>query len=279
MLSTLDYANLVISVGVIAGFGYVAYLALALRATLGFGLYRKQAVGLALVALTILGGYLGNYAYYYPTYLLLSFLGGLLFYAQAFVLLYWVDSSILAARRTDPLVRDVLGWSRVRPFAWTVAVATAVVTLLTLLWYHLVYPNGGAPAAVDTIASLLSGLFPLPIYIAAAAGVLVLPIAARRSKDATLRTHLLWFFVFVVIQLALPGGIGTFLLDPVTAQLVAGIALLLGFYPLYLSAKRLIPLYKFSMDEASGSVEPVTPAHAPSIASARTFHAKMRLQL
>ncbi len=77
-----------------------------------------------------------------------------------------------------------------------------------------------------------------------------MPIAARRSGDLTLRKNLIWFFIFIAIQLVLQGGVSQFFnSDQTIVNLVDGVALLLGLYPLYQSTRKLMPLYKFSPNE------------------------------
>ena len=70
----------------------------------------------------------------------------------------------------------------------------------------LAYPlSPGATEVPDFLYPVLSILFPLPIYVAAVSGAVVMPIAAKRSKDQTLRRNLEWFFVFIALQLVLQG--------------------------------------------------------------------------
>jgi hypothetical protein len=63
---------------------------------------------------------------------------------------------------------------------------------------------------------VLSVLFPLPIYVAAISGAVVMPIAARRLEDPTLHKNLEWFFLFVATQPVLQGFFAQALADPST---------------------------------------------------------------
>ncbi|HMD78370.1 MAG TPA: hypothetical protein VKF39_00120 [Nitrososphaerales archaeon] len=246
MLSTLDYLNLVVAVAVVATYVYVAYAAFGIRRTLAGGVYRRQALGVCLIALTFAADYLSNFLPYSG---ILGFLSTAAFYAMALVLLYWVDSSILASRRTDPLFRDTLRWNRIRPAVWVCEISSIIVPFALFIYYSFV----SVATIPDFVNNLLNYIFAVPIYIAALAGVLVMPMAARRSRDSTLRKHLEWFFVFIATQLVLQGGVDQiFFSGSVSAyNLVDGIALIVGLYPLYRSAKGLVPLYKFDVEKAA----------------------------
>jgi len=237
MSSTLDFVNVIMALVVVAGFGYVTYAALAMRRTLGSGLYRRQALGVGLVAVGFTALYLFNFDSD-------SFLDPVVFYATAFFLLYWVDSSILASRASDPVYRDTLGWSRLRLVYWVVSVASVPI-VFGLLAYYSSIGFQGLPGYVNVVLPIL---FALPIYAAVVAGAVVMPIAARRSRDLTLRRSLEWLVLFIAIQLVLQGIVVPLVSsdpsDP-KAIFVDGVAMLLGAYPLLQSARRLVPIYSF----------------------------------
>lgn len=249
MLSTLDYLNIGLTIAVVVTYGYVTYSALVIRRTLAAGLYRRHALGVGLLAVAFTGAQLGMFLPYNG---ITGILGGVIFYTFALVVLYWVDTSILAARGSDPLYRDTFAWSRLRYVAWGTAIATIAIVFGVTAYY---LPINGASIPPSFLGLLLSVLFPLPIYVAAISGVVIIPVAARRSGDLVFRKHLRWFFLFLAIQLVLQGGAGQFL-DPLSASVVDAVALLLGLYPIYQSAKRLVPLYRFSADEAQIVVGP-----------------------
>ncbi len=245
MLSILDYLNIGVALAVVATYAYVLYSSLAIRRTLGSGLYRRQALGMGLIAVGFSGMDVANFIPYNGV---LGLLGGVIFYSATLIFLYWVDSSILASRRSDPLDRDTFRWSKVRIVIWIAAVSLMVITLGTASFFTETNP-GNIP---DFLNLFFLVVFPLPIFLAAISGVIIIPIASRRSRDLTLRKHLQWFFLFIAIQLVLQGGIIMifFSSDFAVANLLDGIALLIGFYPLYQSVKRLVPLYTFSLGES-----------------------------
>jgi hypothetical protein len=103
-------------------------------------------------------------------------------------------------------------------------------------------------------------LFPVSFsrsWIPPISGAVILPVAAKRSKDTTLHKHLRWFFVFAIFTVGLvivardfgpsPGIAGT----TYAQQLVTLIAILVGGYALYRSAKSLVPLNKLPQEARS----------------------------
>jgi hypothetical protein len=248
MPSELDLVNIGVTLAVVLTYGYVMYSALMIRKAMAVGLYSRHALGISLVALAFAAD---EAAMFLPYDGLLGLLGSAIFFGFALTLLYWVDTSILATRRSDPLYRDTFGWSRLRWIIWGGA-ALAIVFVFTASLLLPAPSSGpsppGASAPPEIVDVVFTLLFFFPIYAAAIAGVVVMPVAARRSKDQTLRKHLEWFFLFIAIQLILAGGLGQALGQSGVSELVDGVALLIGLYPLYMSVKKLVPLYKFPAD-------------------------------
>ena len=244
MLSNLDLINIVTAAIVVGIYGYIIFSSLAIRRTLAGDLYRKQALGIGAVAVAFTAIYLGNFA---STNDILGLVNGVIFYAASLILLYWVDTSILAARRSDPLVRDTLKWSRLRYVIWGICIFAVIFNLSIFSSFFLL---GYFPSSNYLLDVYFSVFTPLPIYVAAFSGVVVMPVAALRSRDTTLRSHLEWFFAFIIIQLALQGGLSQLYSNDIgITNLIDGIAMLIGFYPLLRSVKKLIPIYKFSEDK------------------------------
>jgi hypothetical protein len=246
MPSTLDYANLIVTVVSVAAYAYVAYSALAIRRTIASALYRRHAIGVCLVAAVFAGEQLTGLTQTEGG--LLGLLEGYYFFAFAIILLYWVDTSILAARSSDPLYRDTFHWSRLRILIWGITVfSIAFVTIESMI-----SPNGPSSTPPVFLVIAFTILFFFPIYSTVISGVVVMPIAARRSRDLTFRRHIEWFFVFLAIQLVLAGIIGQAVSSPEgsdTSSIIDGVGLLLGLYPLYKSARTLVPLYRFSDED------------------------------
>ncbi len=206
--------------------GYAAYWALTIRHALGVRLYRNQALGIGLVAaasalLALLFG---------------ATIGGneAVIDLQAFeflFLFYWIDASVLAARRSDPIMRDDYHWSRLRGPLWGANLATFALNFFA----HL----------------------PVQIILTLVVGVVMLPTAAHRSGDAIFRRHLRWFGFYVVLQIiAFAGILLPYILtgSPTSGSTnITYVAIGIfvpgawgGAYCLYRSARSLAPLNKIS---------------------------------
>src|SRR5215470_5029885 len=163
MLSGLDYANIVMLIGVTAAYVYVTYSALAIRNTLALGVYRGQALGIGSLALAFAAIDILNF---FPVGGVLGFIQGIFFYSVSLLLLYWVDSSISAARRSDPLGRDTLGWSKVRIVVWSVSLVTIFFTIGSFAYFS----QAGVTQPSDLLNAVFAVLFQLPIFLAASCG-------------------------------------------------------------------------------------------------------------
>ncbi len=212
------------SIGVSALFGYAIFWALNIRRALRVKLYRNQALGLAFVAATALlfPGPAG--------YLLLNFGPSLMavavIYSPLLLIFYWIDASLRATRRSDPLLRDTLHWEKVRKILWPADIL--------VVGYLFILQSGLIPSE-NTVLFLVPYLFDIIL------GVIFLPIVARRSKDRTLRRHFAWFGIFflALVPVFLAGF--TFPNDLQSVlQTFAG--LLLGGFALYRGARSLAPL-------------------------------------
>src|ERR1700733_5624912 len=92
---------------------YGAYWAFEIRRALAIRLYRSQALGIGLLAVSVGLAqlyYTGSIFYGWPPELTFA---SILFFA--FALFYWTNTSIRAARLSDPLLRDTFRWTRLRP--------------------------------------------------------------------------------------------------------------------------------------------------------------------
>lgn len=203
-------------------FLYPAYWAFSIRRAMAVRMYRNQALGIGLVSLGMLAAINENTGYAFAFTLLLVF--------------YWVDASFLSARRSDPLLRDSLHWSKLRFVFW----ALTLVAVLPAEIYGIV--TGNLPGLGSDV---LSGLFIAFFFLVPASGIALFAVASRRSGDHMLRRHLAWFGLFalmptgtILIAVALGGG--------------AGLAYFFGFglagFFLYKSARSLVPLNRLSLE-------------------------------
>jgi hypothetical protein len=208
-------------------FAFDTYWAFRLRSAMSVGIYRRQAAAVGAVSLAwilvfvdyvFVAGILNLYALFYLVDVLI-----------ALFLFYWIDSAVLATRRSDPLARDTLHWRKLRLVLWGAMVAAAVGVVGLAAYYELV--TGSEPQLLSHVI-LNYGVSSIPIGIAVASGVATLPLAARRTKDEFLRRSLWWFAAFLVVLI---------FVDPVNSEIWTFTDLIAGGYCLYKSARSLVP--------------------------------------
>jgi hypothetical protein len=239
MSSSYDLAIYIIAIATVLGYGYTVYATIAIRRKIAGSVYRKQALGLALVAtFYCLNAVLPNYT---GTTLDAYALLGALAFPLAFVMIfYWVDSSMTAARLADPLLRDTLHWSRLRLYIWAINISTTVFPVSYTVYLQIV--TGGIP---PTPPLFLLIPFLTPAYLSVGSGALVLLIEVRRIADGTLKRHLEWFGVYLVFIFVFGGlignGLGTYSIQ--LGNLVGGASNAVASLFLYRSARSLIPIY------------------------------------
>ena len=231
---------------------YAAYWAFSIRRALRVHLYRRQAFGVGFLVLAVWGVLavfiIMGLNVSTPLETLEQFAA---FYFLFIVLFYWIDASVLTSRRSDPLLRDTLHWSKVRIVLWASIIVSTLIPLVILLY---------AVAASDTalfdqmnngtiggpvISNLLNGVilnFPIVIPIV---GLIYLPAISVRSKwDRNLRRHFIWF---------VPSSVGLLLIFfgiPVpqsASQFLTPLVLVVMCYSFYRSAKALVPLNRMSV--------------------------------
>lgn len=210
-------------------FAYAGYWALNVRRVLMVRVYRRQALGVGLVALIlalllVMGILFANIeAADQINSLLPIFAFGAIF--------YWIDASVLEARRSDPLLRYTLHWKQLRYVFWVVDIS-ALVSIVAIEVATSGNPGG----------QLADIIFNLPFYVTVIAGVTLIPMAALRSRDVILKRHLVWFAFFAGIFVVYP-SVATFIIaDETERLLISFLSLLLGAYCLYRSSKSLVPL-------------------------------------
>ncbi|HEV2121116.1 MAG TPA: hypothetical protein VGS11_13570 [Candidatus Bathyarchaeia archaeon] len=238
-LSTIFFASwLLVSVL----FSYAAYWAFIIRRALVRGLYRRQAswvvaMGIYFVALS---SFLTLAIYFNLNTLAVNILGGAIIGSGFIIIFAWMDTTIRVARRSDPLSRDTLHWSKLRYFLGLVTLGGALASVIQAIssGFSQVAPYGGA------------------LFI----GALGLLISARRSGDATLRKHLVWtglctFFLWLASQAEMPLSEIQLLTQLNLSQVLTFAIVAVGAFSLYKSAKSLILLGHISAVEDAGALQ------------------------
>jgi hypothetical protein len=232
--------------------GYAAYWAINIRRALGVPLYRNQALGVFLVAMSSIG-----YIFFFAIYNDLGLQSNLEITFEVFfsfglpplVAFYWIDASIRTARRSDPLLRQVFNWERRRRVFWVWVIAafcTLVGSIVPVS--HGVPPNTGPPP-LPIFLFILS-----PMFLVAILGLVLLPRAAKFAGDKRFGRHLLWFGLFIFFVLfSLINIFIPFLYTPTTPALVPvlsfAIPQVVGGYCLYRSVRWLVPLNRITPND------------------------------
>lgn len=235
---------------------YAAYWALSIRNALAVPLYKRQALGIGFVTLALWGTLVAFVIL--PSTLpspLVAFESFLAFYFVFIVLFYWIDASVLASRRSDPLLRDTLYWSRIRIPLWVVIIVTTLIpfsllgyigiTSDTTIFNQLNAGTFGGPA----ISSALVVIIDFPIVIPVL-GFVYLPIIAIRSKwDRSLRRHFVWFAAAPIALMWIFFGplSGT---NSFAGNVSNGLVLVIAGYALYRSARSLAPINRLQAVES-----------------------------
>jgi len=194
--STVDLAFWVVPWAIaLVVFLAAAMRALVLRRVITVRLRRNQALGIGLVAIGM-AWFALNLLLPLPSQLQSGTSGDIYFVFQIvlpfLVFFYWVDASVLSSRRVDPLMRDSFGWSRVRKWVWAlIAFCLALGIVGTIVLGDILQ------VTAFSVNSPISGSATLIILGAPfAGGLILLPVAAKRSGDPAIRFHLRWFAYF-----------------------------------------------------------------------------------
>ena len=260
MLSSFDIANFGCALALAAVLSYAIYTAFGIRHAFSVRLYRRQALGIGLIALVLLTNFVNNFVLSYfppnhPTDIAVTNLGVLglptfiLFFA---VLFYWIDASVLVAIKSDPLQRDTLRWRGVRLVLRLLIYGSAVLVIGTFLFaaIFVAVPSGGASASSGGAPAFLAPSEFLLLLGVPVAGVVLLPISARRTKDPLLKKQLYWFGLFALFYI-LNSFITGSMSNPVQVLFSNYAFNVITAFCLYRSAKSLVPLYNFSEEKVS----------------------------
>jgi hypothetical protein len=235
-----------------------AYRAFAVRRSLAVGLYRRQALWAGMIASTyvLLFGSNLPFLYLLPPNNWLDLIASFLQDVGIFFVFAWVDASTLIARRSDPLLRDPVHWTKVRKRLWALmalSLVSSYVFAISLVLQGGSLSSGPSP---PELAFLL-----VIIVVPFGSGAVTIPISASRSGDSVFRKHLKWLSVTMVSFVAITLYFGALLavgtaygyldllravLSQTTSTIFVFILGLILSYSLYRSAQSLAPLNRTS---------------------------------
>jgi hypothetical protein len=231
-------------------FGVAAYWAFSIRRVVNNKYLRSQCVWLGTVSV----GLIPVLPTPYSSNLSVTLYTDILFLSLLpLLILAWIDSTVRIDRRSDPLLRDALGWSRLRIGVWIMTVLFVVLPYIFLRGEIA----GTVPAVLQTFASIA------PYLPALIAGAPALLISARRSKNSVRRENVKWlglFALFVLLSIfavvfasigvtAIPPGFFYFLAFKgiyILAYVAFEFLVIVAAYCLYRCAKSLAPLNRAS---------------------------------
>jgi hypothetical protein len=231
---------------------YAAYWAFGVRRALAGKIYRNHALWLGVVAIAAaLYGFLT-----YSTNLSIQEAIGLIVSALILFVFAFIDTTMPVLRRSDPLLRNILRWDRLRIALWCdVALAGALTYLSYLYYYNL---STGVSPSNPVIGFIESVGWSIPATIAFGISAAALVIGTRRSADPVLKTSLKWlgvvliFFVLNNIVTTVEGFIFTnitqFEFFYSYYAIPAGLLEIASAYCLYRSAKSLVPINRISLE-------------------------------
>ncbi len=239
--------DLLAGIGIIATLvvsAYATYWAFSIRHALAAGAYRRQALGIGVVALVFpIGFFAGTESFSVDP----SFFWFVPLYASFATVLFWVDASTFVARRSDPLMRDTLHWTRLRAWVWSsnVAIMAAYLAAATYAQTTQAYLITAPPPLWLIVVQLV--LVVVDAFLPLALAAVLLTIGATRSGDPTLHGHLRWFGLFALFGfLATLASAGSYPEHHSTEGLFTYLGLFVGGYFLYRSARSLAPLNRLT---------------------------------
>jgi hypothetical protein len=229
---------------------YAAYWALSIRRALTSHVYRTHALWLGIVCVYVaLTGFLSYSSV--PAVIEAEFV----FYATLFIVIFaYIDSTVRVARRSDPLLRSIFHWEKLRLALWADVGALAIFMIAGINPYNASFQND---YAVDILwTALVTILFII--------GGPALLIGARRSRDRTLRGSLKWLGAALVLTVAsfvegtavISLGVSQFDQFYSYQALPGAIITILIAYALYRSAHSLAPISRLPAAESAMTESP-----------------------
>jgi len=254
-LANLSY----IAVGAV--FLYGAYWAFAIRRALVGRIYRSQALWLGAL---FIAGLIASDGVLLPSSSNPFVTAILKFLAYGpwpiLVVFAFLDSTIPVLRRSDPLLRSILYWKKLRIAIWSVLAFSTIFAIYVTIYLPACFSTANTPACISSALSnsgwlgavlgFWGGYYWVDASLVVILGAAALLIGARRSSDTVLRESVKWLGVGLlcvpglVLVSVVEGVMGASYYDMIYSYGIVpwnAVAVLLG-YALYKSARSLAPL-------------------------------------
>ena len=239
-------------------FLYAAYKALIIRRAFAVRLYRRQSLWVGLSgfywAFFTLGIGVVSALYAQNTALVsensvipYTLFAGLYF---ALVLSFlWIDSTVMVARRSDPLLRDSLRWSKLRILLW-IDILVGMTIGLVFLAPSIVSSSGGNP--VTNLISFYDANV-IAFWIVGFASLAALITSSLRTKDVILRKQITALGIYVVALIfqgvpSLVAGNLQLASTGLVISILALVAYLVNSLALVRTARSLAPVNRLSSE-------------------------------
>ena len=226
-----------------------AYWAFSIRRSLVGRVYRNHALWLGALCILIVVERIGNNSTN-PIFNAVGFVSLFIIFP---VLFAFIDTTVRVARRSDPLLRSILRWEKLRVVVWADLVGLEAVIVLTA-----VSPSFGN-------SDLGNALWTVFVAFPFVLGGPALLIGARRSRDPVLRGSLKWLGVVLLIAFVgmlvddVVGSIPNISLSDFYYSypaLPGAVFSIVGTYAIYRSARSLAPVNRLQ------AIEPETTSLA-----------------
>ena len=201
--------------------------------------YRGQAFRLGLLSFVFALNFLLRGVGYgaFSSNIVIILLLQVLAFSSAILVLLWIDSTVLVARRSDPLRRDVANWAILRYFVWILVLSQIALSSGLILRYLTLHE-------LLVPAPIFNFLEYAPLVTEAILGAIVLTVSASRTADHFLRAHIFWFGMFIACVFI--GFFDIVILISMTgvphSSIIGLASFFIGSYCLYKSARKLAPL-------------------------------------
>jgi hypothetical protein len=228
IFSLIDDLRQVVSNGVLI---FLAFRSIELGRGFVNPIYRSRAYWSAAVFAVAVLSNADNYIPF-PDNVVGNILSFLPFPLLLYVILVFVDRTILVAIASDFFHRSVLRWERVRKFAYALFTLSFAVLVVTAFFLpsNQSYPVAG-DSAIIYLAFYQFAII-IPGVLAYAAGALI--IGARRTPDNTLKNNIK-YLAFALALFVADFVVGGFTNDVAPYDLVDDALSLLSIYMLYRS--------------------------------------------
>ena len=244
-----------------AVFLYGAYWAFAIRRALVGRIYRSQALWLGAL---LIAGLVASDGVLLPSSSNPFVTAIVKFLAYGpwpiVVVLAFLDSTIPVLRRSDPLLRSILHWKKLRIAILSVLAFSTIFAIYASIYLPACFSTANTPVCISSalsnsgwlggILGFWGGYYWVDASLVLILGAVALLVGARRSSDTVLRQSMKWLGVGLlcvpglVLVSVVEGALGVSFYDMIYSYGIVpwnAVAILLG-YALYKSARSLAPL-------------------------------------